>query len=275
MQSNLYERIIPSKTQRDLFKERGVCFTDFELAALIHQSKEIEWEDKLSELYELYQKTTDRHLKQQIYEHMDYFDECQKKFESNNGEFIYQLFYLSDSGELSDEKYFFSDVESARVFARSVIPATAIYLEKHYMQSKSADKADKEGSVFKYSDSDIAEPIFLGDEMQEFEHHPINQVNQRFEMRKVLFPVAFIPGDFVKKISNSEIGVVESIEEYKYTQYIKMVQIDEEQNIVTTSAHPFCVERIDDIMISEEYEIYRKLSLFIQEQGSFSIRVQL
>lgn len=273
MISHVYEMVIPSKSQREFLKGKGIRFTDFEFAALIHQSKNLEWGDKLSELYELYQSTEDNELKQQIYEHLDYFDECQKKFESNNGEFIYQLFYFSDSDELIDEKYFFHDVKSARMFARSVIPTKKIYLEKHCIQNKSADYMDKEGSVFKYSETDIAQPVFLGDEMQEFEHHSINQIDKRFEMKKVLFPIAFKPGEIVKVICSNELGVVECIEEEKTAQYIKLIQIDEEKNIVLNSVHPFNIEKVEDTMMCEDNDFYRKLSMFIQEKGSFSIRI--
>ena len=106
--------LVPSEWMRKYLKEQGRELSDKEKAALIRNVPNHTWSDRLEALEELARGSSDKALKKQIKERLDYEAEAIRALKENpNGQFV----YVVEDNERYRLRGLFADFDDAAQYA--------------------------------------------------------------------------------------------------------------------------------------------------------------
>lgn len=198
-----HPELIPSKTVREYMKEQGRVLTDFEKAVLLYHHSGMDYEEKKECLKELFEKTEDTKLKEQIRERLDYDERCQERFYKKEDREIYKLLVYSPyddqylesghflcgalavrSGKKFQEEFY---VQKIKLFAEET--------ERENCQEKAARYFNADGTLRDYYSYEVP----WNAQKEETDH-------ERFENAYVEIPFPFQNGDFVMVKNHQELN---------------------------------------------------------------------
>ena len=221
--------LIMSKTVSKIYEEKHISFSDFEKATIIYNSH-YPREEIMDELADLYRKTKDKELKEQLKTRLEYEEETIRRFKTNeDGKCVYIVKFGDEewgSGFFSIYKiaviYGMND-EMKRDFTISKfliidgeIPMkrTSVKYNPYFFKDINLDKTetsvysgDAEAEIHYYHNGSIKS--IWSNEFSIEEEEKIDYCNpNRFENKFIVFYNPFERGDVVRECRSGEIGVV-------------------------------------------------------------------
>lgn len=212
--------IIESRYTRKKYEEIGFKLADRQKATIIWNKPNINLDDKLSALKEIYSNTSDYDLKEQIYERLQFEKMIMEQFETASGNTIYVVFDVEDNYPCG----YFQKYRSAYLHAKEYIDTekTRCYIEKHYIDTSDNTCSEVSLQVNSEHKGDAVACMYLdisgnitklwSDESAAKRYANLFD-NNRFENQYLLLPYVHGEGLIVKYTSTGEYGVIETAED--------------------------------------------------------------
>lgn len=212
--------LVPSQFMRDYFKEINFEFTDFQKATLIWNApkKRREILDALKELSEI---TSDKNVKKQILERIDYENKLFKLFVSNKD--FECVYVVEDEDEFFGSIFYFYDAAVRYAIMCAEGLETKVYIRKCIVKTQGEYKEFSGVTVATVSldmNGEI-ERMWLSETIRE-DDDVVDQYD-RFECSFIAIPFDMPMGVSVKNVVDGTYGILATGKEewYKYLEMIK------------------------------------------------------